>query len=38
LATFGGFALGESDLGKVLTEAARVCADENDLLVEASVG
>ena len=27
LATFGSFALGESDLGKVLTEAARVCAD-----------
>lgn len=27
LAAFGSFALGESDLGKVLTEAARVCAD-----------
>jgi two-component sensor histidine kinase/ActR/RegA family two-component response regulator len=27
LADFGSFALGESDLGKVLTEAARVCAD-----------
>ena len=27
LATFGSFALGESDLGKVLTEAARVCAE-----------
>src|SRR5471032_1707583 len=27
LAEFGSFALGESDLGKVLTEAARVCAD-----------
>jgi two-component sensor histidine kinase/ActR/RegA family two-component response regulator len=26
LAGFGSFALGESDLGKVLTEAARVCA------------
>ncbi|MEJ0016133.1 MAG: histidine kinase dimerization/phosphoacceptor domain -containing protein [Acetobacteraceae bacterium] len=26
LAAFGSFALGESDLGKVLTEAARVCA------------
>jgi CheY-like chemotaxis protein len=27
LAEFGSFALGENDLGKVLTEAARVCAD-----------
>jgi CheY-like chemotaxis protein len=27
LAAFGTFALGESDLGKVLTEAARVCAE-----------
>ena len=27
LAAFGTFALGEGDLGKVLTEAARVCAD-----------
>jgi two-component sensor histidine kinase/CheY-like chemotaxis protein len=27
LARFGGFAMGESDLGKVLTEAARVCAE-----------
>ena len=27
LAGFGSFALGESDLGKVLTEAARVCAE-----------
>jgi CheY-like chemotaxis protein len=27
LADFGRFALGERDLGKVLTEAARVCAD-----------
>jgi two-component sensor histidine kinase/CheY-like chemotaxis protein len=27
LAEFGTFALGESDLGKVLTEAARVCAE-----------
>jgi two-component sensor histidine kinase/ActR/RegA family two-component response regulator len=27
LAGFGSFALGEPDLGKVLTEAARVCAD-----------
>jgi two-component sensor histidine kinase/CheY-like chemotaxis protein len=27
LARFGSFALGESDLGKVLTEAARVCAE-----------
>jgi two-component sensor histidine kinase/CheY-like chemotaxis protein len=27
LADFGGFALGERDLGKVLTEAARVCAE-----------
>jgi two-component sensor histidine kinase len=27
LAAFGTFALGESDLGTVLTEAARVCAD-----------
>jgi two-component sensor histidine kinase/DNA-binding response OmpR family regulator len=27
LAKFGSFALGESDLGKVLTEAARVCAE-----------
>jgi len=27
LAEFGSFALSESDLGKVLTEAARVCAD-----------
>jgi two-component sensor histidine kinase len=27
LAAFGSFALGENDLGKVLTEAARVCAD-----------
>ena len=27
LATFGSFALGESDLGLVLTEAARVCAE-----------
>jgi CheY-like chemotaxis protein len=27
LAAFGSFALGESDLGKVLTEAARVCAE-----------
>jgi len=27
LAGFGSFALGENDLGKVLTEAARVCAD-----------
>ena len=27
LATFGSFALGESNLGKVLTEAARVCAE-----------
>jgi two-component sensor histidine kinase/CheY-like chemotaxis protein len=27
LAAFGSFALGESNLGKVLTEAARACAD-----------
>src|ERR1700722_9303718 len=27
LAGFGSFALGEADLGKVLTEAARVCAE-----------
>jgi two-component sensor histidine kinase/ActR/RegA family two-component response regulator/putative methionine-R-sulfoxide reductase with GAF domain len=27
LSAFGSFALGESDLGKVLTEAARVCAE-----------
>jgi len=27
LAAFGSFALGEADLGKVLTEAARVCAE-----------
>lgn len=27
LATFGSFALGENDLGLVLTEAARVCAE-----------
>jgi two-component sensor histidine kinase/DNA-binding NarL/FixJ family response regulator len=27
LARFGNFALGEGDLGKVLTEAARVCAE-----------
>jgi two-component sensor histidine kinase/ActR/RegA family two-component response regulator len=27
LAGFGGFALGECDLGKVLTEAARICAE-----------
>jgi two-component sensor histidine kinase/ActR/RegA family two-component response regulator len=27
LAAFGSFALGENDLGKVLTEAARVCAE-----------
>jgi two-component sensor histidine kinase len=27
VAAFGSFALGENDLGKVLTEAARVCAD-----------
>jgi DNA-binding response OmpR family regulator len=27
LAEFGGFALGERELGKVLTEAARVCAE-----------
>jgi len=27
LAAFGSFALGEGDLGKVLTEAARVCAE-----------
>jgi two-component sensor histidine kinase/CheY-like chemotaxis protein len=27
LALFGSFALGEADLGKVLTEAARVCAE-----------
>jgi len=27
LAGFGGFALGEGDLGKILAEAARVCAD-----------
>ena len=27
LAAFGSFALGEDDLGKVLTEAARVCAE-----------
>jgi two-component sensor histidine kinase/putative methionine-R-sulfoxide reductase with GAF domain/DNA-binding NarL/FixJ family response regulator len=31
LATFGSFALGESDLGKVLTEAARVCAESLDV-------
>jgi two-component sensor histidine kinase/ActR/RegA family two-component response regulator/putative methionine-R-sulfoxide reductase with GAF domain len=31
LAGFGGFALGESDLGKVLTEAARVCAEGLDV-------
>jgi two-component sensor histidine kinase/ActR/RegA family two-component response regulator len=31
LAEFGSFALGESDLGKVLTEAARVCADGLDV-------
>jgi len=27
LSAFGSFALGESDLGKILTEAARVCAE-----------
>ena len=27
LAEFGGFALGERELGKILTEAARVCAE-----------
>jgi CheY-like chemotaxis protein len=27
LATFGSFALGENDLNKVLTEAARICAE-----------
>jgi PAS domain S-box-containing protein len=27
LAAFGSFALGENDLGKILSEAARVCAD-----------
>jgi two-component sensor histidine kinase len=31
LARFGGFALGERDLGKVLTEAARVCAEGLDV-------
>jgi two-component sensor histidine kinase/CheY-like chemotaxis protein len=31
LASFGKFALGESDLGKVLTEAARVCAEGLDV-------
>ena len=31
LATFGSFALGESNLGKVLTQAARVCADGLDV-------
>jgi two-component sensor histidine kinase len=31
LAGFGGFALGEPDLGKVLTEAARVCAESLDV-------
>jgi two-component sensor histidine kinase len=31
LAGFGSFALGESDLGKVLTEAARVCAEGLDV-------
>ena len=31
LAAFGSFALGESDLGKVLTEAARVCAEGLDV-------
>ena len=31
LARFGSFALGESDLGKVLTEAARVCAEGLDV-------
>jgi two-component sensor histidine kinase/DNA-binding NarL/FixJ family response regulator/putative methionine-R-sulfoxide reductase with GAF domain len=31
LAAFGSFALGESDLGKVLTEAARVCAESLDV-------
>lgn len=31
LAGFGGFAFGESDIGKVLTEAARVCAEGLDV-------
>lgn len=31
LANFGSFALGESDLGKILTEAARVCAESLDV-------
>jgi two-component sensor histidine kinase/ActR/RegA family two-component response regulator len=31
LARFGSFALGEHDLGKVLTEAARVCAEGLDV-------
>ncbi|MDB5406682.1 MAG: signal transduction histidine kinase [Rhodospirillales bacterium] len=31
LARFGSFALAESDLGKVLTEAARVCAEGLDV-------
>jgi two-component sensor histidine kinase len=31
LAGFGGFALGEGDLAKVLTEAARICAEGLDV-------
>jgi len=31
LASFGSFALGEHDLGEILTEAARVCADCMDV-------
>jgi two-component sensor histidine kinase/CheY-like chemotaxis protein/putative methionine-R-sulfoxide reductase with GAF domain len=31
LAAFGSFALGETDLGRVLTEAARVCAESFDV-------
>jgi two-component sensor histidine kinase/CheY-like chemotaxis protein/putative methionine-R-sulfoxide reductase with GAF domain len=31
LAGFGSFAFGESDIGKVLTEAARLCADGLDV-------
>lgn len=31
LAAFGSFALGETDLDKILTEAARVCADSLDV-------
>ena len=38
IANFGSFALRESDLLKVLTEAARVCADGLDVHFSTSRG